>query len=119
MMATDVDERLAGWPALLAENMTGRRVLERVPRLVESEPATLAQLPTSKRIRELIAGLHARQHPHAAIVEQLANPVMGLLVAELAADPDLSVATWEKGQRVLAALADLVEQLGELPCASR
>jgi hypothetical protein len=119
MMAKELDDPLAGWPAMLAENLTGRRVLERVPRLVDSEPATLAQVPASKRVGELIARLHARHHPHAASVEQMASAVVGVLVAELANRSALSVATWEEGQRALVALADLLERLDEATsCAS-
>jgi hypothetical protein len=116
MMAKDLDDPLADWPTMLGENLTGRRVLERVPRLVEAEPATLAQLPASGRVRELIARLHARHHPRAAIVEQTASAVIGVLVAELAHRDGLSVATWEEGQGALVALADLLERLEA--CAS-
>jgi hypothetical protein len=105
------DGLLADWPARVAENLTGRRILARAAHGVEAEPATLAQTIAATRLPELLTRARGRTHPAAAIAERAVNEVIGALVETLAANSDLHVATWREGARAIGALADLLEQL--------
>jgi hypothetical protein len=97
--------------AALAENLAGRRTLERTDHGIEAEPATLAQLAPMPRIDKALRGLYARQHASAAIAQTASEQIMSGLIGELARRDDLHVATWRAGERALAALADLLEAL--------
>jgi hypothetical protein len=105
------DGLLADWPARVAENLTGRRILARVAHGVEAEPATLAQVIAATRVPELLTLLRGRTHPVAVAAERAANEVIGALVALIAPNPDLHVATWREGARAIGVLSDLLEQL--------
>jgi hypothetical protein len=105
------DGVLADWPARVAENLTGRRILERVPHGVEAEPATLAQVATAARLPEVLSRLRGRPHPLAEAADRAAGEILHGLVATLATRPDLRVHAWPEGQRVIGGLADVLEQL--------
>jgi hypothetical protein len=105
------DRLLADWPARVAENLTGRRILARVAHGVEPEPATLAHVIAATRVPELLTRLRGRTHPVATAAERATNEVVGALVAMIATNPDLHVATWREGARAIGVLSDLLEQL--------
>jgi hypothetical protein len=108
------DGLLADWPARVAENLTGRRILARAAHGVEAEPATLAQVIAATRLPQVLTRLRGRTHPVAAAGERAANEVIGAFVATLAANPDLHAAAWREGPRAIGVLTDLLEQLDKI-----
>jgi hypothetical protein len=112
------DGLLADWPARVAENLTGRRILARDAHGVEAEPATLAQVIAATRLPEVLTRLRDRTHPVAAAAERAADEIIGGLVATIAANPDLHAATWREGPRAIGVLADLLEQLDAIAAAT-
>jgi len=115
---------VAGYDALaedfatrLAENLAGRRVLA-CNGGIETEPATLQQLPAMRRIQDAMPRLRARDRAASETAERASSAIVTALVADLASDPARHVATWPAAGQALGALADLLELLAVDPSRS-
>lgn len=108
---TPVADPIAHFATTLADNVEGRRVLERPGHGIETEPATLAQLPAMTRIHDGLRGLRASGSFAAAAAEQASTAIVTALVHEAAANPERQVAAWPAAADALTKLADLVDAL--------
>jgi hypothetical protein len=107
----DFDDVSRDFPALVSDNLSGRRVLERVSTGIEAEPALLARVPASVRVDEGLVRLSARHQGLAQVLDQASSAIARVLVDEISGRPDLHVATWDSARHAIEALADLVEHL--------
>ena len=102
------DDILRQFAASLAENLDGRRLLDRPISGVEPEPATLSQLAAIPRITAAIAGLESRSPNLARAADGFLGEFMRALVAR-SARGDVQVAHWTQADHSLTLLADLMD----------
>jgi hypothetical protein len=116
---THANDPLANFRSTLADNLSGRRVLDRADPGLEPEPATFGQLAPMARIHEGLRRLRTSGHFAADAADQAAIGLVTALVDEAAADSQRHVASWDSARRALAALADLVDALDADPRPAR